>query len=191
MGHFVCGELFFKFVCLMQPLYASLISQQVSEERSHSESGWRIYWSRPRETPTAGEALLRPPKNWSSTAALLLSISSSARRFLFVLKFLLSAHSQEKRGPFHPAEAGGQRPGEAGPLRGGSAQVRRMSRPQARGVRSLHQQVRCLHRHRATQDPALMWKNDSEVALLGNVVSQKSFCCKMFWNQCFYMSYLN
>lgn len=152
MQAFVCGELFFKFVCLWQPLYVSLISQQVSEEHSHSESCWRIYWSRPRATLTAGEALLRPLKNWSSTAALLLSVSSSAYSFPFVLKFLVSAHSQEKRGPFHSAEAGGQRPGEAGPLRGGSAQVQRMSRPQAWGVHSLHQQVRCLHRQRVTQD---------------------------------------
>lgn len=151
MQAFVCGELFFKFVCLLQPLCVSLISRQVSEERSHSESRRRICRSRPRETLTAGEALLQPPKNWSGTPAPLLSVSSSAYSFPFVLTFLVSAHSQEKRGPFHSAEAGGQRPGEAGPLRGGSAQVRRMSRPQARGVHSLHQQVRCLHRHRVTQ----------------------------------------
>lgn len=84
MQAFVCGELFFKCVCLLQPLYVSLISQQASEEHSHSKSCWRIYRSRPRETLTAGEALLRPPKNWSGTAALLSSVSSSS--FPFVLK---------------------------------------------------------------------------------------------------------
>lgn len=60
---------------------------------------------------------------------------------------LLSARSQEKRGPLHAAESRRERPGEARLLPGGSAEVRPVSHPQAPGVRSLHQQVGETRRH--------------------------------------------
>lgn len=53
----------------------------------------------------------------------------------------LSAHSQEKRGPLHVAERRRERSGEERLLPGSSAEVHRMSHPEARRVRSLHQQV--------------------------------------------------